>query len=114
MILLSDQSELLQKWEVEFKKGFSKPLILLLLEKGESYPYRLVRDIKTATFDHIEIATSNVYPLLKTVRNEGLVKEIQKEQTMRKYYALTEEGNIFLKDLRSSMKAFLEKIIETL
>ena len=101
----------LQKWQTEFKKGFSKPLILLTLAEEQSYPYRLTRKISEKTKGQIIIAGSNIYPILKNQEDEGLIQGIKDEKTGRKLYHLTEEGQEFLKLLKSSMKEFCENIL---
>ena len=104
-------NEKIQKWQTEFKKGFSKPLILLLLAEEQSYPYRLTRKINEKTNGQINIAGSNIYPILKSQEDEGLIEGVREETTGRKIYKLTEEGRIFLELLKTSMKEFCEDIL---
>ena len=48
--------DVLSKWQVEFKKGFSKPLILAFLAEKSNYPYNLTREISAKTKGQILIA----------------------------------------------------------
>jgi DNA-binding PadR family transcriptional regulator len=109
--------ELLDKWQTEFKKGFSKPLILLSLSKGENYPYPLTKRIKELTNGSISIAGSNIYPMLTNLEKEELIishsiKITTKEgKTMkRNIYKLTEAGKEFLEHLKPSIREFTEII----
>ena len=111
--------ELLQKWQTEFKKGFSKPLILLSLSEGKNHPYPLIKKIKGLTDDMISIAGSNIYPMLINLEKEGLVISQSVEITTkegktrkRNIYELTEAGIEFLDHLKPSIKKFTNVIQE--
>lgn len=107
--------ELLQRWEIEFKKGFAKPLILLTLSMGSNYPYSITREINTKTEGNISIAGSNIYPLLNTLKEQGLVisekvlKDPSNENSqMRTVYSLSALGHEFLEELRNSLGTFMQ------
>jgi DNA-binding PadR family transcriptional regulator len=95
------------QWEAAFRKGFAKPIILQILQdEGESYPYKLTKQIPKRTLGMLTMATSNIYPVLKSMKDDGLIQEIgSKERKMM--YGLTEEGRSFLKDLKASINDFL-------
>jgi DNA-binding PadR family transcriptional regulator len=97
--------EILHKWQIEYKKGFTKPLILLTLAKEPDYPYPLTKKIMESTKGHIIITGSNIYPILKSMEDEDLIigKQID---TKRKVYQLTDKGTEFLKLLKKSMGEF--------
>jgi len=73
----------MQKWQIELKKGFAKPLILLLLAEKESYAYQLTKSIRDRTKYQIEVATSNIYPMLKNLLDDRLIEKIQSSDTKR-------------------------------
>jgi len=112
--------EVLLKWITEYKKGFSKPIILLALAKKENYPYNLTREITEKTKGHIAIAGSNIYPILKNLVDEGLIqkekiaKPTKSEDTSKKQfrsvYSLTTAGEELLENLKGSLKEFIEII----
>lgn len=120
-MIAENLESLLLKWEVEFKKGFSKPLILYVLEKGPNYPYNMTRVINSMTNGQINIAGSNIYPLLSGLAKDGLVmsqkmpKETQSssgKQQMRTVYSLTPKGKEFVTLLKANMIDFVELIIQ--
>ena len=55
------EKELLQKWQREYKKGYSKPLILFTLAKvKKSYPFGITEELKKLTNGQISIVGSNI------------------------------------------------------
>ena len=97
----------INQWEAAFRKGFSKPIILQILhDEGESYPYKLTKQIPKRTMGMLTTATSNIYPILKSLKDEGLICE--KEVIDRKImYGLTEKGEAYLEELKVSITEFL-------
>ena len=108
----SYHEERVKKWQTEFKKGFSKPIILLVLSEQSSYPYRLTRLIREKTNDEINITGSNIYPILSKLEMEGIISSDQDKETGRKYYRLTSNGNEFLSVLKTSLKGILVNTLE--
>jgi DNA-binding PadR family transcriptional regulator len=99
---------LLSKWQTEYKKGFSKPLILFTLAKiGSSYAYLLTKKILELTHGEISIAGSNIYPMLAKLEEDRLIVS-QKDDNDRKYYKLSDNGKEFLEQLELSIKEFNE------
>ena len=97
----------IQKWEIELKKGFSKPLILLSLAEKPTYPYQLTKTIITKTQGKIAIAGSNIYPILKRMEDDGLIEGLKDEDSMRKMYSLTNNGKRFLSLFSKNINEFL-------
>ncbi len=102
----------LKKWAVEFKKGFSKPLILLTLAEVEkSKAYQLTKLISKLTSEEIDINASNIYPMLAKLEEEQFV-ESQIGEDERKFYTLTETGKDFLERLKASIQKFNSTILD--
>jgi PadR family transcriptional regulator PadR len=104
----------LDKWVQAYRKGFVKPVILLILSDGESYPYRLTKQIPERTANQLSIKTSNIYPVLNDLESDGLVRETRVEKESRRlrvYYGLTTEGKSFLDELRMSMNEFMKNML---
>ena len=103
---------LLQKWQREYKKGYSKPLILFTLAKvKKSYPFPLTEKLKELTNGQISIVGSNIYPLLSKLEEEELI-EFKKDDSDRKVYQLSEKGKDFLKNLGLTIQEFNENMLE--
>ena len=102
----------LKKWIIEFKKGFSKPLILITLaEVKKSKAYQLTKLISKLTNEEIDINASNIYPMLAKLEEETLIKsEIGEDE--RKFYTLTEVGEDFLDRLTTSIEKFNSTILD--
>jgi DNA-binding PadR family transcriptional regulator len=104
--------EELPKWEKEFKKGYSKPFVLLVLAKDPHYPYQIIKTISRKTQGKFIIAGANIYPILRTLEDEGYVYYKKDEETQKKFYSLTEDGYKFLDLLAESMKEFIDVVKE--
>ena len=102
---------LLQKWAIEYKKGFSKPLILFTLAQVEkSYPYRLTKKVLELTKGQISIAGSNIYPILSQLEEDKLISS-NIDENNRKFYTLSDKGRDFLRHLGLSFQEFHETML---
>ena len=104
-------SDLLERWSIEFKKGFAKPMILLFLKQRENYPYSLTREINAKTHGAINIAGSNIYPLLSSMKKQGLITSVKSKEQTRTIYKLTETGEKYLESLQKEIVDFLTMIL---
>lgn len=96
------KDEFLDKWKSQVKKGTLSFLVLNAINKKELYGYELLDIIKKSTA--IEIAEGTLYPLMNRLKKEGLTssKWVEQESGIpRKYYILTDEGKITLKQMRN-------------
>ena len=76
---------------IQFKKGVLDLCVLSLLSRKDRYGYELVNEISK----RIDLSEGTIYPLLKRLRDEGLVStylEESQEGPPRKYYRLTDGG----------------------
>lgn len=79
----------------ELKAASSKPIILSILAKGESYGYQILQDITLLSKGNWEWSEAMLYPILKRLSSEGLIVSnwVKLENgRKRKYYKLTELG----------------------
>ena len=98
------------KWETEFKKGFSKPFVLLSLSNTPNYPYGITKAVNKQTGGKFTIAGSNIYPLLSKMEKMKLIVGKQDKESDKKIYQLTEDGKEFLVSLKKVMTDFAEII----
>ena len=73
----------------------SKPLVLAILKRGESYGYQIIRKVRDVSRGSMEWSDGMLYPVLHRLERNGLVKASwgrSESGRRRKYYRLTEEG----------------------
>ena len=84
-------TEFINKWQSQLKKGTLSFIVLLVLQEKELYGYELIEKIKTLT--EIEIAEGTLYPLMNRLKTDKILesKWIELETGIpRKYYYQTE------------------------
>ena len=99
--------------DVQLKRGMLDACVLTVLRRGDSYGYRLVRDVS----EIIAVSESTLYPILKRLEANGQVTVYTAEHNgrLRKYYRITKAGerriHAFLDEWRELLRA-LSKIEE--
>lgn len=92
--------------DVQLKKGLLEACVLKVLTAGDSYGYRLIKDISP----YIDISESTLYPILR--RLEGVqclsVYSVEHEGRLRKYYRITDEGRERIRHFREEFKEVME------
>ncbi|MCL4135879.1 UNVERIFIED_CONTAM: hypothetical protein GTU68_049483 [Idotea baltica] len=81
------------------RKGVLEYCILSILKNGDAYTSEILSTLKSAEMIVVE---GTIYPLLTRIKNAGLLTYRWEESTSgppRKYYVLTENGAMFLKEL---------------
>ncbi|MCF6350875.1 MAG: PadR family transcriptional regulator [Flavobacteriaceae bacterium] len=92
----------LENTKAQMRKGILEFCILTILKRGDAYTSELLSVLKDAKLLVVE---GTVYPLLTRLKNAGLLSYRWEESTSgppRKYYALTETGELFLKELNTT------------
>ena len=76
--------------DVQLKRGILDACVLTVLSRGDSYGYRLIRDVG----DIIDVSESTLYPILKRLEAGGQVTVYSMEHNgrLRKYYRITDSG----------------------
>ena len=72
-----------------------KPILLSILESGESYGYQIVQRLHTLSGGKIQWSDGTLYPVLHRLEADGLVVarwRTAETGRRRKYYRLTEAG----------------------
>ena len=101
-------TEFVQNWFSQVKKGTLSYIILNILDEKEYYGYELVQEIKIHTT--LEVAEGTLYPLLTRLKNNGLLTYNWVESTSgppRKYYILSDEGKNVLEQLDKTWEELL-------
>ena len=84
----------------QLKRGLLDACVLAVLQRGDSYGYRLTRDVG----EIIAVSESTLYPILKRLEAGGQVTVYSMEHNgrLRKYYRITDSG-------RQRIREFLDQ-----
>lgn len=94
----------------ELIKGTLQTIILrLLAENGKMYGYEITQKVREMTSDKIVITEGALYPTLHRLEAEGWVvtEKMHIGKRVRKYYKLTEEGNVTVQEKLEEFSDFL-------
>jgi len=70
-------------------------IILSLLRQGDSYGYEIIQRVKEYTDGKIKWKEASIYPVLKKMEAEGMIKsywKMEDGERPRKYYSILETG----------------------
>lgn len=85
------------------RKGILEFCILSIIKRmGDAYASDIIEELKNTEMIVVE---GTLYPLLTRLKNDGLLNYRWEESTSgppRKYFTLTEEGTVFLDELKKS------------
>lgn len=79
----------------ELMAASTRPLILTILKRGESYGYQIIQDMKEYSGGTLEWSDGMLYPVLHKLEKDGCIQsrwEVSEEGRRRKYYSITEAG----------------------
>ena len=100
----------LENAKAQMRKGVLGYCILLELSNGDAYASDIINELKNVQMIIVE---GTLYPLLTRLKNAGLLSYRWEESTQgppRKYYALTDEGRVFLNELDKSWSDLIEAV----
>jgi len=96
--------------KAQMRKGVLEYCILSILVDKDAYTSEILSTLKDSEMIVVE---GTIYPLLTRLKNAGLLAYRWEESTSgppRKYYALTETGKRFLKELDQSWKHLIKSV----
>jgi PadR family transcriptional regulator PadR len=96
--------------KAQMRKGVLEYCILSILSENDAYATDIINALKASRLIVVE---GTLYPLLSRQKNSGLLSYRWEESTQgppRKYYALTEKGREFLKELDASWSELVEAV----
>jgi PadR family transcriptional regulator PadR len=88
--------------KAQMRKGVLEYCILSVLKDDDAYVAEILETLKDAKLLVVE---GTIYPLLTRLKNAGLLNYRWEESTSgppRKYYGLTETGQLFLNELTTT------------
>jgi len=95
----------IENTKAQMRKGVLEYCILSILNGEDKYASEILESLKDAKLLVVE---GTIYPLLTRLKNAGLLAYRWEESSSgppRKYYALTEKGKLFLKELDTTWNA---------
>ena len=99
--------------KVQLKKGALELCVLAMLSRRESYAY----EISSALAQAVGMGESTIYPLMRRMQKEGLVKSRLVETSSgpsRKYYTLTAAGRIRFEKQARDWNVFMTAVNQIL
>jgi PadR family transcriptional regulator, regulatory protein PadR len=98
---------------VQFKKGVLELCVLVLIRNKDQYGYELAQQLS----NYVEVAEGALYPLLRRLVKEGYCTTYLQESNEgppRKYYKLTELGEVYISLMIAEWKQFVSGINQLL
>jgi PadR family transcriptional regulator PadR len=100
----------IENTKAQMRKGVLEFCILSVLKEKDAYTSEILDTLKSAKLVVVE---GTVYPLLTRLKNDGLLSYRWEESTSgppRKYYGLTEDGQLFLTELNGTWKELADAV----
>ncbi len=100
----------IENTKAQMRKGVLEFCILSILSDGEHYPTEIIEKMKNA---RLLVVEGTLYPLLTRLKNDGLLSYRWVESQSgppRKYFTLTDDGKVFLKDLIDGWKELTDSV----
>ena len=91
--------------DIQLKRGLLDVCVLAAIRSGESYGYKIIKDMKP----YIELSESTLYTILKRLETGRMltVRTAEHGGRLRKYYRITEAGKGRIEDFKEDWKAIL-------
>ena len=101
----------------ELKRGSLELIVLHLLSAGEAYGYEIVSKLTARTDGALEVTDGTLYPVLYRLERAGFVAvrwDTPERGVPRKYYRLTDAGEVELNLLTKDWSAFARAMADLL
>ena len=82
----------------QLKRGFLDVCVLAAIKDGESYGYKIIKDVEP----YIVLSESTLYTILKRLESAGMltVRSAEHSGRLRKYYRITDAGIDRIEDFK--------------
>ena len=99
-----------RSYDSDLLRGNTDSLLLFLInEHGQTYGYRLIKEIEERSQGYFRFREGTVYPALRKLENDGLVqgewKKLPSGQE-RRYYTITDHGRELLRKKLDMWQSF--------
>ena len=83
----------------QLKRGFLDVCVLAAIKDGESYGYKIIKDIKP----YVEMSESTLYTILKRLEVSNMITVRTEEYggRLRKYYKITSAGLLRIEEFKN-------------
>ena len=91
--------------DIQLKRGLLDVCVLAAIKDGESYGYRIIKEMKP----YLEMSESTLYTILKRLEGAGMltVRTAEHDGRLRKYYNITDRGRARLAEFREEWKEMM-------
>lgn len=88
--------------DIQLKRGLLDVCVLTAIKNGESYGYKIIKDVKP----YIEMSESTLYTILKRLENAKMltVRSAEHDGRLRKYYSITDNGVKRIEDFKEEWR----------
>lgn len=86
--------------DTQMKRGMIEACVLSVLCRGESYGYKIIKDLSPC----MEVSESTLYPILRRLETAGMlnVRSVEHNGRLRKMYSITYTGRAHLDEFLAS------------
>lgn len=91
--------------DIQLKRGLLDVCVLAAIKNGESYGYKIIKDLKPC----IELSESTLYTILKRLELSQLltVRSSEHDGRLRKYYRITPLGLERIEEFKSEWREIM-------
>lgn len=104
---MSTAPDVTAAWPAQWLRGVLELAVLAVIDRGETYGYRIAADLEEAGFGVVKGGT--LYPLLARLEEDGAVTAAWRESESgpgRKWYSTTPAGRARLHDQSGAWRLF--------
>ena len=91
--------------DIQLKRGLLDVCVLAAIKDGESYGYKIIKDMKP----YLSLSESTLYTILKRLENADMltVRTAEHDGRLRKYYRITKAGLGRIEDFKDDWKQIM-------
>jgi len=91
--------------DVQLKRGLLDVCVLAAIQDGESYGYKIIKDMKP----YLALSESTLYTILKRLETARMltVRTAEHGGRLRKYYRITDEGRERIEEFKRDWQEIL-------
>ena len=91
--------------DAQLRRGVLDVLVLSAIKNEDSYGYKIIKDLKPV----LELSESTLYTILKRLEENKMliVRSVEFEGRLRKYYHITENGHKRIDDFKEEWKELM-------